>query len=146
MSISRNLSVPFSVNPADAGRWSGTYATIYRTIADSTNRLYFYKSTPSPDTIWLDLFKLDFSAGARVKELPTSDNKIRVADVSGEFWTLSCSHSCPSSRRFSVASGADTPAHTAARRISRRRDVSVSCGVTPIPHFRSACLCVSKFR
>ncbi len=85
MSITRNLSIPFSVNPPDAGRWSGTYATIYRTIADSTNRLYFYESTLSPDTIWVDLSKLDFSAGAPVKELKVSDDKIRVGDVSGEF-------------------------------------------------------------
>ena len=85
MSISRNLSVPYSVNSPDSGRWSGTYATIYRTIADSTNRLYFYESTLSPDTIWVDLSKLDFSAGAPVKELPVSDDKIRVGDVSGDF-------------------------------------------------------------
>ena len=85
MSITRNLSIPFSVNPPDAGRWSGTYATIYRTIANSTNRLYFCEVDAEPGhdlgrPLEARLFRGRAGEGTKV-----SDNKIRVGDVSGEF-------------------------------------------------------------
>jgi penicillin V acylase-like amidase (Ntn superfamily) len=85
MSISRNLSVPYTVNASSDVNWRGNFATIFRTIADSTDRLYFFESTLSPNVIWVDLSKLDFATGEPVKELPVSDNKIRVGDVTAEF-------------------------------------------------------------
>jgi len=85
MSISRNLSVPYTKFDSTGQNWDGNYATIYRTIADSTNRLYFFESTLSPNTIWVDLSALDFAKGATVKTLPVSDNRIRTGDVTASF-------------------------------------------------------------
>ena len=85
LSISRNLSVPYTINESTDAKWRGFYATIWRTIADSTDRLYFFESTLSPNLIWVDLSKLDFTKGGPVKQLPVSDNKIRAGDATAEF-------------------------------------------------------------
>ncbi len=85
LSISRNLSVPYTINESADAKWRGFYATIWRTIADSTDRLYFFESTLSPNLIWVDLSKLELAKGAPVKELRVSDNKIRVGEVTAEF-------------------------------------------------------------
>ena len=43
MSISRNLSVPYTVTSSEDNSWRGNFATIFRTVANSTNRLYFFE-------------------------------------------------------------------------------------------------------
>ncbi len=63
--IARNASVPFGAPYHDFG----VYNTEYRTVADPTNKFYFFELTTSPNVIWTDMSKLDFSLGAPVRTL-----------------------------------------------------------------------------
>ncbi len=40
-------------------------STIWRVIADHSRKLYVFESVFSPNPIWVDLKKIDFSADAR---------------------------------------------------------------------------------
>lgn len=51
LAIMRNVSVPFG---APYGEF-GIYDTEYRTVADLTNRRYFFELSTSPSVIWVDL-------------------------------------------------------------------------------------------
>ena len=59
MAIMRNVSVPFG---APYGEF-GVYNTEYRTVADLTNRMYFFELTTSPNVIWVELDELDLPDG-----------------------------------------------------------------------------------
>lgn len=82
MSVMRNASTPFGVVDPERPNVS---VTRWRTIADLTHRHYFFESTQSPNIIWIDLDKLDFSVNASVKALGLSMNHDLVGDVSDKF-------------------------------------------------------------
>lgn len=83
LAIARNASVPFGA----PYKGFGIYNTEYRTAMDLTNRLYFFELSTSPNLIWADLAKFDFSAGQPVRELDP-DNISLSGDVSGAFKPL----------------------------------------------------------
>jgi penicillin V acylase-like amidase (Ntn superfamily) len=60
--IVRSVSVPFGA----PYKSFGIYNTEYRTVTDTTNKMYFFELTTSPNVIWTDPKKLDFSQGAPV--------------------------------------------------------------------------------
>jgi choloylglycine hydrolase len=66
MSIMRNTSSPFGLPDPDKPNIS---TTMWRTIADQTNLVYFYESTISYGSLWVDYKKFDFSKGTEVKVL-----------------------------------------------------------------------------
>jgi penicillin V acylase-like amidase (Ntn superfamily) len=63
--LARNASVPFGA----PYKSFGIYNTEYRTVTDTTNRLYFFELTTSPNVIWTDLSKLNLNANAPVQML-----------------------------------------------------------------------------
>ncbi|PQO42411.1 linear amide C-N hydrolase [Blastopirellula marina] len=65
LAIARNVSVPFGA----PYKSFGVYNTEYRTAINLTNKRYFFELTTSPNVIWVNLDKLDFSAGASFLEL-----------------------------------------------------------------------------
>jgi choloylglycine hydrolase len=82
LALTRNVSVPSSSDPKYKS--SGTYNTEYRTVADLTNRRYFFELSTSPNAIWMALSKFDLSPGAQVKFLDPNNNSLK-GDVSGHF-------------------------------------------------------------
>lgn len=58
-SVIRNVSVPFGLTTPDEPNISSTR---WRTVVDHQRKLYFFESALSPNTFWVDLKKLDFSA------------------------------------------------------------------------------------
>jgi choloylglycine hydrolase len=78
--IARNVSVPFGAPYKDFG----IYNTEYRTVTDTTNKRYFFELTTSPNVIWTEMDKLDFSNGASVQVL-NPDNAKLSGDVSGAY-------------------------------------------------------------
>jgi len=66
MSIMRNTSSPFGQPDPDKPNIS---TTMWRTIADQTNLVYFYESTISYGSLWVEYKMFDFSEGAEVKML-----------------------------------------------------------------------------
>ncbi len=82
MSVMRNVSTPFGVVDPERPNIS---VTRWRTIADLTHMRYFFESTQSPNVIWMDLDKLDFSQNAEVKALSLEESPNLVGNVSDCF-------------------------------------------------------------
>jgi penicillin V acylase-like amidase (Ntn superfamily) len=79
LGVMRNVAQPFGPASVDE---PNTSATIWRTVADVSNRTYFFESSISPNIIWVKLDKLDFT---KVQKLDLANNPDRVGDVSAEF-------------------------------------------------------------
>lgn len=82
LSVVRNVSAPFGA--ADPGR-PNVSATRWRTVADLTNKVYYFESTLSPNLIWVKLDDLDFAEGASVRRLDLVKNPDRIGDCSKQF-------------------------------------------------------------
>ncbi len=76
-SVMRNVSVPIGIkipgqpNIAD---------TLWLTVADQKNRVYYYQDTKSPSVLWADMKRLDFSKGSGPRRLLLAGNP----DVGGD--------------------------------------------------------------
>ncbi|MCX6363055.1 MAG: linear amide C-N hydrolase [Actinobacteria bacterium] len=82
LSVTRGAAQPFgTVDPArpniSATRWS--------TVADLTDKVYYFESTTSPNIVWVRLDALDFSPGAPALKLDLVSDPDRVGDVSAAF-------------------------------------------------------------
>ncbi len=87
-SVMRNVSAPFkSSEGKDSQGRPNISATRWRTVADLTNKVYFFESTVSPNVVWVQLGKMNFKAGAPVKKLDLVKRLDLVGDVSGKFQT-----------------------------------------------------------
>ncbi|WP_083746146.1 linear amide C-N hydrolase [Mycobacterium numidiamassiliense] len=80
MAIMRNVSVPFG---APYGEF-GIYNTEYRTVTDLTRRTYFFELTTSPNTIWIELDRLDLTEGADTLAIDPYDESL-IGDVTSRF-------------------------------------------------------------
>jgi choloylglycine hydrolase len=65
-SVLRNASVPRGISTPDKPNIS---STIWRTVSDQKNRVYYFESTASPSLVWVKLGKIDFQAGTGVRKL-----------------------------------------------------------------------------
>ncbi len=81
-SVMRNVSVPIDIkipgqpNIAD---------TLWLTVSDQKNKVYFYQSTSSPGIIWVKLGELDFKEGSEVRKLQLDGNPDLAGDQTGNF-------------------------------------------------------------
>lgn len=70
-SVMRNVSVPIGIkipgqpNIAD---------TLWLTVADQKNRVYYYQDTKSPSVLWADMKQLNFSEGSGARRLQLAGN------------------------------------------------------------------------
>ena len=76
-SVIRNVSVPRGISTPDKPNIS---STIWRTVADQKNRVYYYEDTFGPGVVWVKLDQIDFKAGSGVRKLPLHGNP----DLSGD--------------------------------------------------------------
>jgi penicillin V acylase-like amidase (Ntn superfamily) len=67
LSVIRNLSLPLG-QPADP-KQPATAPTRWRTVADLSNKVYFYESATSPNLIWVRLDDLDLGEGSGIRKL-----------------------------------------------------------------------------
>lgn len=72
MAVMRNVSVPFG---APYGQF-GVYNTEYRTVADVTDKVYFFELTTSPSTIWVRLSGLNLAEAAPVVAIDPYDESL----------------------------------------------------------------------
>jgi choloylglycine hydrolase len=82
LSVLRNVSSPFGVRDPQRPNVS---ATRWRTVADLTNRIYFFESTTSPNVVWVRLDTLRLEPGAPVQKLDLVNEADGIGDVSGRF-------------------------------------------------------------
>lgn len=82
MSVMCNVSVPFGDVDPEKPNIAPTY---WRVIADNSSRKYFFDSTLSPHTVWVDLKKIDFSQKAQSYKFQLVDNYTSAGDISQDF-------------------------------------------------------------
>ncbi|MDN0089346.1 linear amide C-N hydrolase [Yersinia nurmii] len=83
MSVIRSVSVPFGITTPDEPNISSTR---WRTVSDHKNKLYYFESALMPNTFWVDLKQIDFSADAGARKLALGENQTKV--YSGEVSAL----------------------------------------------------------
>lgn len=81
-SIIRNVSVPMQ---GAAPTRPNVTATIWRSVADLKNNVYYFENADRPNVFWVDLGKLDLKAGAPIKKLPMQAGEIYAGEVSKQF-------------------------------------------------------------
>lgn len=75
LSVIRSAMVPFGAVDTSNNNTEDAWPTRWITVADVTNKLYFFNSTSAPNIIWLDLNKLNLSKDAPVLSVdPTNIN------------------------------------------------------------------------
>jgi len=82
MSVQRAVSVPLGITTPDQPNIS---STIWRTVADQKNLVYYFDSATRPNTFWVSLDKLDFKAGAPVRKLTIQNGEVFSGEVAGQF-------------------------------------------------------------
>lgn len=82
MGIMRSVSVPLGITTSDQPNIS---STLWRTITDHKNKIYYFDSSTSPNVFWISLANLDFKKGAPVKKLIISKGQVFSGEVSEHF-------------------------------------------------------------
>ncbi len=82
MSVIRSVSVPLGVSTPGQPNIA---STIWRTVSDSAELVYYYDSATVPNTFWVDLHKLDFGPGAKVMKLQLTGGKVYSGETSHYF-------------------------------------------------------------
>ena len=82
MSVARAVSVPLGISTPDKPNIA---STIWRTVSDQKNRIYYFDSATRPNTFWVAFDKLDFSETAPVKKLTIQNGEVYSGEVSGFF-------------------------------------------------------------
>lgn len=81
-SLMRNVSVPLGIkipgkpNIAD---------TLWLTVADQKNKVYFYQDTMSPGVVWVDLGRIDLKEGSGARKLQLDGNPDIVGNQTANF-------------------------------------------------------------
>jgi choloylglycine hydrolase len=82
MSVQRAVSVPLGISTPDEPNIS---STIWRTVSDQKNLVYYFDSATRPNTFWVSLDKLDLSPGAPVKKLIIENGEVFSGEVADRF-------------------------------------------------------------
>lgn len=82
MGVQRAVSVPLGITTPGQPNIS---STIWRTVADQTDRIYYFDSATRPNTFWVAFDKVDFKPGATVKKLTVQHGEVFSGEVSGDF-------------------------------------------------------------
>lgn len=70
-SVIRNVSVPRGISTPDQPNIA---STIWRTVSDQKNRVYFFENTASPSLVWVQLNHLDFEPNSGTRKLTLVGN------------------------------------------------------------------------
>nr|WKF60377.1 Penicillin acylase [Paraburkholderia busanensis] len=82
MSVMRSVSVPLGISTPDQPNLS---STIWRTVSDQKNLVYYFDSSTRPDTFWVSLRNLNLKPGAPVMKLTIDGGQVFSGEVSGSF-------------------------------------------------------------
>jgi choloylglycine hydrolase len=81
LSVMRAVSTPFGLHtPGEPNNSS----TLWRTVADQKNLVYYFDSATSPNAFWVSLANLDLKEGAPAMKLTMAGGKVYSGDVSAK--------------------------------------------------------------
>jgi choloylglycine hydrolase len=70
-SVMRNVSVPRGISTPTQPNIS---STIWRTVADQKNKVYYFENTASPSLVWVSLNQIDFKPGSGIRKVTLHGN------------------------------------------------------------------------
>ncbi|WP_245643709.1 linear amide C-N hydrolase [Paraburkholderia oxyphila] len=82
MSVMRSVSVPLGIRTPEMPNLS---STIWRTVSDQTNLVYYFDSATRPDTFWVSLHKLNLKPGAPVMKLTIDAGQMYSGETADKF-------------------------------------------------------------
>lgn len=82
LGVQRAVSVPLGITTPDQPNIS---STIWRSISDQKNLIYYFDSATRPNTFWVELSRLDLKPGAPVLKLTIQDGQVFSGEVSSDF-------------------------------------------------------------
>lgn len=81
-SLMRSVSVPLGfTTPGEPN----VASTLWRTISDQKNRIYYFDSSTSPNIFWVDLSDLDLTEKGEVKKLTVAGGEIFSGNAAKKF-------------------------------------------------------------
>jgi penicillin V acylase-like amidase (Ntn superfamily) len=78
----RNVSVPRGISTPTQPNIS---STIWRTVADQKNKVYFFEDTASPSLVWVQLNQIDLKSDSGVRKLTLHGNPGLGGDQTANF-------------------------------------------------------------
>jgi len=82
LSVMRSVSVPLGITTPGQPNIA---STLWRTVADQKNKVYFFDSSTSPNAFWVPLADIDFSPGAPVRKLSVAGGAIYAGNAAADF-------------------------------------------------------------
>lgn len=82
LSLLRGVSVPLGVSTPNEPNLA---STLWRTVADQKNLIYYYDSSTSPNVFWVELADLDFSEKGETRKLDVANGEIYAGNVAAKF-------------------------------------------------------------
>ena len=82
LSVMRSVSVPLGITTTNRPNIS---STLWRTVADQKNKIYYFDSATSPNVFWIALSELNFSKNNPIKKLDLSNNKFYAGNAIDSF-------------------------------------------------------------
>jgi choloylglycine hydrolase len=77
-SVMRNVSVPWGVGDPEHPNLSPTY---WRSVADSTNKIYYFESALSPNIVWLNLNDINLGPGSGIRAVKVEENYSIIGNI-----------------------------------------------------------------
>jgi choloylglycine hydrolase len=73
LAVMRTAMVPFGALDTSGNKTEDAWATRWVSVADVTNKIYYFNSTSAPNIIWVDLNNINFTQGSPVLSIdPTN--------------------------------------------------------------------------
>jgi len=82
LGVVRSVGVPLGITTPNQPNIS---STIWRTVSDQKNLIYYFDSATSPNTFWVDFKDVDFSKNAPIKKLTIAGGKIYSGNTANLF-------------------------------------------------------------
>lgn len=73
LSVMRTAMVPFGAVDTSGNETEDAWPTRWVTVADVTNKIYYFNSTSAPNIVWVDLNKVNFQKGASILTIDPTD-------------------------------------------------------------------------
>lgn len=81
-SLIRTVSVPLGLSDPDKPNIA---STLWRTVADTRAKRYYFDSSVTPNVFWVDIGKLNLAPGAKPSKLELETRPILAGEVSAQF-------------------------------------------------------------
>lgn len=80
-SVMRNVSVPWGVGDPEHPNLSPTY---WRSVADSTTRVYYFESALSPNVVWVNLNRINLGPGSGIRAVKVEENYEIIGNIDSQ--------------------------------------------------------------